>query len=427
MMAGRVQSLRAIEALRAGVPNRDAVRALGSSQPQIESTFYKLLQDTEAGLQAGQSPGGILVAGGFGTGKTHLLEYLQHLALERNFVCSRVVVSKETPLFDPLKVFTAAMESVTVPDRTGSGLNEVARKVDFSGEDYQRFYRWVSSPESGICTWFPATVYVYEYSRKSDRDIETADRIIRFWSGEPLSVSVLRGWLRELDQGATYRLGNVSVGNLAQERYKFAPRLMLAAGYKGWVLFVDEVELIGRYTLMQRARSYAAVAQLLGKLTDQTIPGVATVLTITDDFEGAVLDDPRRNDEERIPNRLRATGNEARELLASQAERGMRLIRQSKLLLDNNLSPAKIAEIRSKVSQVYADAYQWQPPESKEAADHTAVIRQHIKRWINTWDLERLYPGYRPDIEVSELRPDYSELPELEMNAKDDPPADSGP
>jgi hypothetical protein len=237
---------------------------------------------------------------------------------------------------------------------------------------------------------------------------------------------VLRGWLRELGQGATYRLEKVAVRDLALQRYKFGPRLMLAAGYKGWVLFVDEVELIGRYTLMQRARSYAAVAQLLGKLTDQTIPGVATVLTITDDFEGAVLDDPRRNDEERIPNRLRATGNEARELLASQAERGMRLIRQGKLPLDNNLSPAKIAEIRSKVRQVYSDAYQWQPSDANEAADHTAVIRQHIKRWINGWDLERLYPGYRPDIQVSELRPDYSELPELEMNAKDDSPADSG-
>ena len=39
-----VQQRRAIEALRAGVPNRDAVRALGSAQPHIEERFVKLLQ-----------------------------------------------------------------------------------------------------------------------------------------------------------------------------------------------------------------------------------------------------------------------------------------------------------------------------------------------------------------------------------------------
>ena len=34
---------RAIEALRAGVPNRDAVRELGCSQPVIENRFFELM------------------------------------------------------------------------------------------------------------------------------------------------------------------------------------------------------------------------------------------------------------------------------------------------------------------------------------------------------------------------------------------------
>ena len=42
----RITSLRAIEALRAGVPNRDAVQALGSSQPVVEKRFKQMLTQT---------------------------------------------------------------------------------------------------------------------------------------------------------------------------------------------------------------------------------------------------------------------------------------------------------------------------------------------------------------------------------------------
>ncbi len=40
----QVQRRRAIEALRAGVPNRDAVQALGSLQTAVEYCFDELLK-----------------------------------------------------------------------------------------------------------------------------------------------------------------------------------------------------------------------------------------------------------------------------------------------------------------------------------------------------------------------------------------------
>ena len=51
--------------------------------------------------------------------------------------------------------------------------------------------------------------------------------------------------------------------------------------------------------------------------------------------------------------------------------------------------------------------------------DRTARIRQHVKRWLNEWDLKRLYPDYKPEIDVTELRQDYSERPELEVPTED--------
>ena len=70
------------------------------------------------------------------------------------------------------------------------------------------------------------------------------------------------------------------------------------------MLLFDEVELIGRYTLLQRARSYAQLADWLLPDTDDPASPLATVLAMTDDFDAAVL--TAKNDRELIPAKLRA-------------------------------------------------------------------------------------------------------------------------
>lgn len=414
----QVQNWRAIEALRAGVPNRDAVQSLGSSQSAIEERFRRQLAAVREGFSQGTAAEGTLIAGGFGSGKSHLLEYLQHIALENNFVCSKVVVSKETPLYDPAKVYKAAIQSAKVPGRTGAALTEVAHRLnDFNSLPYAQFYQWVNQQGNGLNTRFAATVFVFERG-KGDGNPEVADRIIQFWSGNPIAVGELRGWLREWGEAATYKIDKVSVKELALQRYRFVPRLIVAAGYAGWVILIDEVELIGRYSLKQRAKSYSEVARLMGKLAGDSIPGLTTVLSITDDFESAVIQAPR-NDEEKIPGKLRAGGQDAEGLLASQAERGMRIIQRDKMLIEPP-TEATIHEIYDKVRAIYGKAYGWHSPMDYQPPDKTKQIRQHVKRWINELDLKRLYPDYKPEIEVTVLRQDYSERPELEAPAEDE-------
>ncbi len=406
-----IQSWRAIEALRSGVPNRDAVHALSSSQPDIEARFRRQLAAVQDGLQQGIAQAGTIIVDDFGSGKSHLLEYLQDIALESNFVCSKVVISKETPLHDVAKLYRAAAESAQVPDRVGGGLTAIAAKVNFDTPQYDQFYRWVNRPDSKLSTQFAATLFVFQHSS----DPEVSDRIIQFWSGNKLYKSELRGWLGKLGESATYKVDNVSVKELARQRYEFAARLMGAAGYAGWALLVDEVELIGRYSLRQRAKSYAQMARLMSKLEGDKIPGLAPVFSITEDFESAVL----LNDEDRIPGRLRAGGSHEEVLLASQAERGMRTIRENwrkgKL---QRPGEETIRDIYDKVEAIYTQAYGWDPPPVYRT-HHDWRIRQHIKRWINEWDLRRLYPGYTPDIEVTELRHDFSEMPELGQSSED--------
>ena len=119
-----VERRRALEALRAGVPNRDAVMVLGSMQQGVDDRFTELLAAVD-GLPDGAAPGGMLVGGGFGSGKSHALEHLSHMALSEGFVVSKVVVSKETPLHDPTKMYRAAIEAAKVPGRPGSAIDEI--------------------------------------------------------------------------------------------------------------------------------------------------------------------------------------------------------------------------------------------------------------------------------------------------------------
>jgi hypothetical protein len=403
----KIENRRAIEALRAGVPNQDAVRAMGSSQPGLEKVFRAQLQTIREDSRPGKTAPGILIAGGFGSGKSHLLEYFKHIALEESFVCSKIVISKETPLYHPSKVYQAAIRSAVVPERRGSALVEIVSRLDFKGEAYNRLARWVNSVSSGLCSQFAATLYLYEYARGDD---EIRDRILRFWAGDPLNVSEIRKSLRDLGESATYKIDKITNKELAWQRYYFILQLILAAGYSGWVLLIDEVELVGRYSIKQRAQSYAEIARLMGKLEENNLTGLSCVLTISDDFESAVMD--YHNDAEKIPAKFSQRSHPDEVLLASQAERGMQIICRNKAVLER-LNSAKTRETFEKLRSIYSAAYGWLPEDSYLTPDTTARIRQHIKRWITEWDLERLYPGYQPTIESTQLIPAYTEIPEL--------------
>lgn len=408
----QIENRRAIEALRSGVPNRDAVLALGCEQPAIEERFRAQLQEARRGALEGKQAPGLLIAGDFGEGKSHLLEYLQHIAIEENFVCSKVVISKETPLHDPVKLYRSAIQGAIVPKKRGLALTEVATKLVPPNEAYVEFEKWVHSPDSKLNSRFAATLFLFKRMRGVE---EFWDRIISFWSGDPIGAAEIKKHLKACGERATYKIEKVNLRDLAIQRFQFAPRLMIAAGYLGWVLLVDEIELIGRYSPLQRAKSYAELAKWVGKLPDQQFPGLTTVFALMSNFESEVLEE--KNDPEVAPRKLRERGLED---LAKQAERGMRLIQRERVRLK---APDKnaIQQTRDKVRDIYAGAYGWEPPPLHESALGSTSMRQHVKSWITEWDLKRLYPDYKGEIEVTELKMDYTEDADIEVPSAEDP------
>ena len=398
----------AIEVLRAGVPNWAAIRLLETDENALRQNFLDRLQRCSSALRDEEQPEGIVIAGGFGAGKSHQLGYLAVLAQQENFVVSLVPISKETPLFDPARLFAAAIRAAVVPGAIDDVMTAVMARLHPNSDRYEALEYWTTAEvQAGrLSSLFAALLHLIP-RRTTDPDDHA--RMARFFAGGKLSVTLAKSWLREAGAARLFDLKPVREGDLALQRARFAPRLFRAAGYSGWCVLLDEVELIARYSPLQRGRSYAELVRWLGSDKEERIPGVVTVAALTDDFPDQMFH--QRRDDERIPPLL-----ETRGLLrqAAMARSGMdRLGRgQSRL---SALDEAGLRRSLDKIATLYRDAYDWTPPQI-EIGERLAgkPMRQYVKSWITTWDIMRLY-GEAPVISTQSIATDYTESSEIEQ------------
>ncbi len=407
---------RAIEALRAGVPNRVAIRLLGTAEAKISERFEENLRSCKTQLKDGGQAMGQVIAGGFGTGKSHLLGYLQDLALTENFIVSWVVISKETPLFDLGKLYVSAIRNAIVPNGNDDAMTAVLSKFGRKGGDaYDELLHWAESAASGLSPLFAGLLYLFPHP---DMFPERVQQIARFFAGGKISLATVRQWLREVDAVKRFVLTPIKQPDLIRQRLCFVPRLIAAAGYSGWVMLLDEVELIGRYSLLQRSRSYAELARWLGLDAEERVSGVVTVAAITDDFTSEVI--RNRRDDEHAPTIL-SDKNERK--AAERARLGITTLMEKQVLLQTPTAEL-LQDSLNKIRGFYSEAYGWNAP-AVAVGEITSrkSMRQYIKSWITGWDLERLY-GIRPEIETVDVAPDYEENKDIEQATEkngDDP------
>ena len=408
---------RALEALRNGVPNREAVQLLGCTQPQAEKQFQELLSRASDPDTPPAGALGTLVSGDFGTGKSHLLAHFEHQALSQGFVCSKVAISKETPLYDLGKVFKSAMDNGRILDRTGPLIEEIAQQLKYDSDEYSNLYSWANSSSSGVHPIFPASLLVHERSNELelDRNIES------FWAGERIKIGDVKNGLRQIGQLQSYSFKAPRATELPPQRLRFATELIRGAGYRGWVILLDEIELVGQYSLLQRARSYAELARWLGQTMGESYPGLVVVGTVTADYALANIspEASSKKDRDYAGERLRARGDDGG---AARAETAMRLLERDCIPLSAP-AEADVNDTLNTLRYIYSRAYGWDAPalEARSAAaGFQQRMRYRIRSAINEWDLLRLYPDSSPETEGREFTHQYVEISGLETQSKDD-------
>jgi hypothetical protein len=411
----RLEARTAIEALRAGVPNRAAIRQMGTEQTGIENAFEAAL--AVAWTETGPNPTGIGMAGGFGAGKSHMLGYLAEVARQQDFVVSRVVVSKETPLSHPGHVLAAALRDAALPDRPDDPSAACVAALRERPEALDALELSVGTPEAGFPPIFAACLFLL---RRASTTPNVLHRIARLWAGAKVGTRVIRQALVAAGAGRAFSFKPLPAAELTEQLTRFVPLLFRAAGYAGWCILFDEIELIGRYTPLQRALSYAVLGGLLGLDGARRFPGIVTAYAITDDFVAAVIS--ARQDSEKLPERLTLKGRSAEAAVALSAIRHIeRTVQQNRLL------PPTVNDLTAchdKVQRLYSAAYDWPAsPLPRPERTATRTLRQYIKGWITQWDLRRLGGG-NVLLVADSIASNYTEDATLaEPHAPDDEPA----
>ena len=124
---------------------------------------------------------------------------------------------------------------------------------------------------------------------KGTRDLELNGEIESFWAGDRIKTPRVKDGLRQIGQQQSYSFRAPKAAELPPQRLRFATELIKGAGYKGWVVLLDEIELVGSYSLLQRGRSYAELTRWMGQAVDETYPGLVVVGTVTHDFASAII------------------------------------------------------------------------------------------------------------------------------------------
>ena len=399
----------AIEALRAGVPNRTAIRLLGSTETAIEAAFGSALDAT----QDGRPRKGLVLAGDFGTGKSHLLGFLREEALRRNFIVSYVTVSKEVPLNAPGLLFTAAMRGASAPGTPDDAVGRILSRLQSRQGAVQDLENWLATPQAGLAQVFAAVAHLLARSLPPD----LIHGIESFLCGAKPPTAQVRAKLAELGARGMFDLTGAKAAELTVQRPRFVSELIRYAGYAGWCLLIDEVELIGRYGPLQRANSYVELARWLGLAEETRIPGLHATCTISDDFTDRVIGD--RMDDEKLPERLINKGRPREAELASTA---MAAIRAPLKL--HHLQSSDLPRHAAKLQACYSAAYAWDAPEATIAPPRARqTMRHHIRGWITEWDMLRLQ-GARTAIQVAPIGSDYSEDETIAVATLDE--SDSG-
>ena len=198
----------------------------------------------------------------------------------------------------------------------------------------------------------------------------------------------------------------------------------MGAGYRGWVLLIDEVELIRHYSALQRGKSYAELARWMGRVEGAQYPGLTAVATITDEFSAMVLDE--KGDRDSVGPRLRSKGTDELNILAAQAEVGMRIIEREAMTLAKP-DDAVLDQTYRGLKEIHARAYDWEPPEVDFGTRSTTrALWSYVRRLINEWDLKRLYPDIVVDTEEEKIGPTYTEDVTLEQSSDDQAASDDG-
>jgi len=270
----QAEALKAVTELRAGIPPRQFLSELTVGRSEEITHFRQRLEDVaDFGLSEIK-----FVTADYGGGKTHFLDLLAHMALERNFVVSKVDLDSRGTRFDHFEeVYASLVQGISTPEHPNGGaldalMSSWARSV--TDKDDVTIHEELRS-----VTTMPVTLRtaLYEYGKTSrdspSKAITLHDDLMLWLQGQKLGTRQ-RNLLRVSSQ-----IGPSSAPEMLRGLLGF----IRAQGYAGFLVLLDEAEAI---TSLQRLTARAAANENIRSIIDNAgkSPGFYFVFATTPSF-----------------------------------------------------------------------------------------------------------------------------------------------
>ncbi|MCD7819977.1 MAG: ATP-binding protein [Lachnospiraceae bacterium] len=359
-----------IEALRSGVPSRAVGACFSEARPKIMRELSGLLDQ----VCENQKSCGKIISGKYGEGKTHLLNTVFNLASSNKMVVSYVSLSKETPMDKLYLFYQKVIQNTYLPKRQQPGFMHEVEKISANSPVANEMLLYAAKQLETDKLYYLLRSYL-NTEDSDEKFILQSDMEGDFIANAPLK----KIYRRIFNQPAKYNV-NFTKTRHCMDYFRFMSHLFLQMGYHGWVILVDETELMGRLSKKARLNAYKNMANFL--LPENCPESTCTLFALSSSYAEDVIEGKHEfeNLEAIFPDQpepIRTVLN-----LLSEAEQLQPLTRN------------EINEVLIKIQDFHGQAYGWTPSLSAQTlAESTQsggyLLRTKIRAAIEF--LDQLY------------------------------------
>lgn len=242
-----------IEALRSGIPSRAVGQYFSEARPKIMKDISGRLDIV---CEQGKS-NGMIICGKYGEGKTHLLNTVFNLAHSNNMVVSYLSLSKETPMDKLYLVYQKLIQNTCLPMRQQPGFMHELEKISSGSPIANEMLLYAAKHLETDKLYYLFRSYL-NTEDSDEKFLLQADLEGDFIANAPLK----KIYRRIFSQPVKYNV-NFTKTKHCRDYFSFMSHLFTQMGYHGWVILIDETELMGRLSKKARLNAYRNMADFL--------------------------------------------------------------------------------------------------------------------------------------------------------------------
>lgn len=273
-----MEARHVIEALRSGVPSRAVGQYFSEARPKIMKEISGRL---DAVCEQGTS-NGMVICGKYGEGKTHLLNTVFNLAHSNDMAVSYLSLSKETPMDKLYLVYQKLIQNTYLPKRQQPGFLHELEKISAGSLVANDMLLYAAKHLETDKLYYLFRSYL-NTEDSDEKFLLQADLEGDFIT----NASLKKIYRRIFGQPVKYNV-NFTKTKHCSDYFAFMSRLFTQLGCHGWVILIDETELMGRLGKKARLNAYRNMAKFL--FPDESLEAVFSMFALSASYTEDVIE-----------------------------------------------------------------------------------------------------------------------------------------